>query len=85
MTWTYDPKPDPKEILKVVLTDIDANIFMFAVWPPHASSVLKLGTEIPIKNDITSPQRFENSWFGSTIACEEGLAPSRRSFENGTN
>ena len=31
MTWTYDPKPDPKKTLKVVLTDIDANIFIFHV------------------------------------------------------
>ena len=26
MIWTYDPKPDPKETLKVGLTDTDANI-----------------------------------------------------------
>ena len=31
MTWTYDPKPNPKETLKVVLTDIDANISIFHV------------------------------------------------------
>ena len=29
MTWTYDPKPDPKETLKVGLTDTDANIPFF--------------------------------------------------------
>ena len=28
MTWTYDPKPNPKETLKVVFTYIDANIFI---------------------------------------------------------
>ena len=31
MTWTYDTKPDPKEILKVILTDIGDNIFIFHV------------------------------------------------------
>ena len=31
MTWTYDPKPDPKETLKVVLTDIDAKFSFFYV------------------------------------------------------
>ena len=28
---------------------------------------------------------FGNPKFGSTITREEGLAPSRRPFENGTN
>ena len=32
MTWTYDPKPDPKETLKVILTDIGVNIFIFHVY-----------------------------------------------------
>ena len=32
MTWIYDPKPDPKETFKVVLTDIDANISIFHVY-----------------------------------------------------
>ena len=31
MTWTYDPKPDPKETLKAILTDINANISIFHV------------------------------------------------------
>ena len=31
MTWTYNPKPDPKETLKVVSIDIDANISIFHV------------------------------------------------------
>ena len=31
VSWTYDPKPDPKETLKVVLTDIDANTSIFHV------------------------------------------------------
>ena len=31
MTKTYDPKPDPKETLKVVLTDVDANISIFHI------------------------------------------------------
>ena len=25
-TWTYDPKPDPKETLQVILNDIDVGI-----------------------------------------------------------
>ena len=29
MTWTYDPKPDPKETLQVGLTDTNANIPFF--------------------------------------------------------
>ena len=32
MTWTYDPKPDPKENLQVILTNIDANISAFHIW-----------------------------------------------------
>ena len=31
MTWTYDPKPDPKGTLKVRLTDTDASISIFYV------------------------------------------------------
>ena len=34
---------------------------------------------------MTGPQKWvENSKFESTITREEGLAPSRRPFENGT-
>ena len=32
MTWTYDSKPDPKETVKVISTDIDANISSFQVY-----------------------------------------------------
>ena len=32
MTWTYDPKLDPKETLKVILTDIDVNISIFHIY-----------------------------------------------------
>ena len=41
MTWTNDPKPDPKETSQVRLTDTDASIFLFftfVIWPSHASS-----------------------------------------------
>ena len=31
MTWTYDPKSDPKENLQVILTNIDASIFVFHI------------------------------------------------------
>ena len=31
MTWTYDPKPDPKETLKVILTNIGVNISIFHI------------------------------------------------------
>ena len=47
---------------------------------------LNQGSKSLIKNNIIGPQNnFKNSKFGSTITCEEGLAPSRRPFENGTN
>ena len=48
--------------------------------------VLKLGIEIPNLNNITGLQNwFENSKSESSVTREEGLAPSRRPFENGTN
>ena len=48
--------------------------------------VLKLGIKIPnFKTTRLAYERFENSCSGSTITREEGLAPSRRPFENGTN
>ena len=31
MTWTYDPKPDPKENLQVILTNTDASISIFHI------------------------------------------------------
>ena len=34
MTWTYDPKPDPKESLQIILTDIDVDTSIF----PHLLS-----------------------------------------------
>ena len=40
MTWTYDPKPNPKEALEVVLTDIDANISIFPVCYLAASCLI---------------------------------------------
>ena len=40
MTWTYDPKPDPKETLKVILTDIDANISVFHIYCLATSCVI---------------------------------------------
>ena len=45
--------------------------------------ILKLGIEILIYDNITGLRNwFENSKSGSTITCEEGLAPSQRPFEN---
>ena len=32
MTWTYDPKPNPKETLQVILTNTDASIFIFHLY-----------------------------------------------------
>ena len=40
MTWTNDPKPNPKEILQVLLTDINALVLPFfapIIWPSHES------------------------------------------------
>ena len=54
MTWIYDPKPDPKKILKVVLTDIDANISMFTVWPPHASLLPKVRLRFKVRELCSS-------------------------------
>ena len=31
MTWTNDPKPDPKETLQVILTNTDASVFVFHI------------------------------------------------------
>ena len=51
MTWTYDPKPNPKEISKVGLTNTDANVpfFIFAVWLPHASSLPKVRLRFKVR------------------------------------
>ena len=56
MTWTYSPKPDPKKTLKVILTDIDANIpfFIFAVWPPHASPLSKVRLRFKVRELCSS-------------------------------
>ena len=32
MTWTYDPKPNPKETLRVILTNTDASISVFHIY-----------------------------------------------------
>ena len=64
MTWTYDPKPDPKETLKVGLTDIDANIpfFIFAVWLPHASSLPKVRLRFKVRELCSSLSVVTNSF-----------------------
>ena len=56
MTWTYDPKPDPKETLKVVSIDIDTNFsfFIFVVWPPHASLLLKVRLRFKVRELCSS-------------------------------
>ena len=47
--------------------------------------VLKLGIEIPnLKQHNWSTKLIWNLKSGSSITCEEGLAPSQRPFENGT-
>ena len=43
MTWTNDPKPNPKKILQVLLTDINALVlpsFVPIIWPFHESPPL---------------------------------------------
>ena len=48
--------------------------------------IFKLGTEIPnLKQYNWSMIKVWDSKLGNTIMREEGLAPSRRPFENGTN
>ena len=56
MTWTYDPKPHPKETLQVGLTDTDASIsiFIFDVWPPHASSFPKVRPRFKVRELCSS-------------------------------
>ena len=63
-TWTYDPKPDPKETLKVGLTDTDANIpfFIFAVWLPHASSLSKVRLRFKVRELCSSLSVLTNSF-----------------------
>ena len=47
---------------------------------------LNEGPKSLIRNDMTGLRNhLGNSRLGSTITREEGLAPSRRPFENGTN
>ena len=40
MTWTYDPKPDPKETLKVILTDIGVCTSIFHICCSTTSCVI---------------------------------------------
>ena len=48
--------------------------------------VFKLRTEIPnLKQYNWSTKMVWDSKLGNTITRKEGLAPSRRPFENGTN
>ena len=72
MTWTYDPKPDPKETLKVGLTDTDANIlfFIFAVWLSHASSLSKVRLRFNVRELCSSLSVVTHS-FCSTNICSK--------------
>ena len=60
--------------------------FLYGCDRSPGTRVSKLGTEIPNQNnDTTGLQNWiENLKSGSSITCEEGLAPSQRPFENGT-
>ena len=60
--------------------------FLYGCDRSPGTHVSKLGTKIPNQNnDTTGLQNWiENLKSGSSITCEEGLAPSQRPFENGT-
>ena len=60
--------------------------FLYGCDRSPGTYVSKFGTEIPNQNDTTGLQNWiEILKSGSLITCEEGLAPSQRPFENGTN
>ena len=60
--------------------------FLYGCDRSPGTRVYKLGTEIPNQNATTGLQNWiENLKSGSLITCEEGLAPSQRPSENGTN
>ena len=60
--------------------------FLYGCDRSPGTYVSKLGTEIPNQNDTTGLQNWiEILKSGNLVTCEEGLAPSQRPFENGTN
>ena len=65
---------------------VATDLFCTGVIGHPGQHVSKLGIEIPNQNDTTDLRSWvENLKFGSLITCEEGLAPSQRPSENGTN
>ena len=81
MTWTYDPKTDQKETLKVGLTDTDANIpfFIFSVWLPLASSLPKVRLRFKVRKLCSSLGVVTHS-FCLTDICSKPLASSWSTF-----
>ena len=60
--------------------------FLYGCDRSSGIHVFKLRTEIPnLKRHNWSTTKILDSKLGSTITREEGLAPSRRPFGNGTN
>ena len=60
--------------------------FLYGCDRSSGTHVSKLETEIPyLKQHNWSMTKVGDSKLGSTITREEGLAPSRLPFENGTN
>ena len=60
--------------------------FLYGCDRSPGTYVSELGTGIPNQNDTNGLRNWtENLKSGSLITREEGLAPSRRPFENGTN
>ena len=64
---------------------VATDIFCTGVISHPVDMFLNQGPKTLIQNKWTGPQnKTWNSKFGSSITCEEGLAPSRRLFKNGT-
>ena len=62
------------------------DLFCMGVISHPGCMCLNWGPESLIQNNIIGLRKsFGDSKSGSTITCEEGLVPSRRPFENGTN
>ena len=68
------------------INGVATDLFCTGVIGHPGHMFLNKGPKSQIKNDMTDLQNgFWNSKSESTITREEGLAPSRRPLENGTN
>ena len=97
MTRYWPNSLNPQWSRQAVITVSRSTWKTTKIWSRHRSSlygcdrspgtyVSELGTGIPNQNDTNGLRNWtENLRSGSLITCEEGLAPSQRPFENGTN